>query len=144
AAAELEAVPPGERAALLADEPADAAAAVFRFLSAAAGAEALRDMELRSSVAILCRLPAGVAAQRVLRLAWSAQEALVAALPEPWKGTLRQAVTLAPGTVGALMDRRPTALPEALSAGRAVEAVEARPSSMRADVFAVDAEGRLT
>ena len=88
AARALEKISAEERAALLADEPPERAAAGSARTRSGCSAEALRTMELRAATALICRLPAGTAAQRLMRLASSAQEAMLHAVPEPWRKPL--------------------------------------------------------
>ncbi len=140
----LEAIGVEERADLLADEPPDSAAQVVRALSPAAAAEALQGMEIRSAVALLTRMPSGPAAQRVMRLSWATQEALLSAVPAPWKKNLERALLTPPHSAGAFMTRHAPALPEDLTAGQAIEHLGRRPGQLAFEVFVVDRAGRLS
>ncbi len=143
AARALEATTAEERAALLADEPPEAAAAVLRRLSPAAASEALQAMELRSATALICRLPVGSAAQRLMRLALSTQEAMLHAVPETWRAPLAEALRFSRAGVGALMERQPPALPHDITAAEAVQELQRRPAQLAFDVFVVDRAGKL-
>ncbi len=143
AARSLETIAAEERGALLADEPPDQAAKVLLRLCPAAAAEALQAMELRSAVALICRLPAAPAAQRLMRLSWAAQDAMLHAVPEPWRGTLSGALFFSRSGVGALMERQPPALADDLTAAGAVVELQRRPAQLAFDVFVVDRGGRL-
>ena len=143
AARALEKISAEERASLLADEPPEQAAAVLRELAPAPAAEALRAIELRAATALICRLPAGAAAQRLMRLAWGAQEAMLHAVPEPWRKPLGDALSFSGTDVGAFMDRQPPALPLELTVSEAVTELERRPAQLAFDVFVVDRRGKL-
>ena len=144
AARALESVVAEERADLLADEPPESAVAILQALSPAAGAEALHGMEIRSAVALLTRLPSGPAAQRVMRLSWATQEALLGATPAPWGPNLERALLAPPHSAGTIMNRHASALPEDLTVGEAIEHLQRRPGQLAFEVFVVDRNGKLT
>jgi len=144
AARALEAIGPEECADILADEPPESAAEVLQALSPAAGAEALHGMEIRSAVALLTRLPSGPAAQRMMRLSWAAQEALLSAIPAPWNQNLERALQRPDHSAGAIMNRHPPALPEDLTVGDAIERLRSRPGQLSFEVFVLDRRGKLT
>ncbi len=143
AARALESVTADERADILADEPPDGAVEILRALSPAGAAEALQKMEIRSAVALLSRMPSGPAAQRMIRLSWATQQALLSAVPAAWNQNLERALHAPPHSVAALMSRLAPALPEILTVGEAKEHLAARPGQLGFEVYVIDPAGRL-
>lgn len=144
AARALEAVSAEERADILADEPPESAVEVFKSLSPVAGSEVLHGMEIRSAVALLARLPPGLAAQRMMRLSWATQEALLSALPAPWGQNLERALLAPQHSVGSAMNRHAPALPEDFTVREAIQHLNGRPGQLSFEVFVVNRKGQLS
>ncbi|MEZ5403800.1 MAG: CBS domain-containing protein [Bryobacteraceae bacterium] len=143
AARELERIAPEECAAILADHSPDHAAPVLHAMAAIAGAEALELMETPSAIALLCRIPAGLATVLLRRISLPSRESLLLACPDPWGTAIRECARVPGLSVGAMMETRAPVFPEDWTVAEVRDRLTARPALFAGDIFVTDRDHRL-
>lgn len=131
-------------AAVLKDYPVAQVAAIAEALADDVASECVAALESRLGAGVLTVLDLDEAAALLRRMDEPDQQRLLEAMPPDESQHLGRILAFAPGTAGSLMDPKVLAVPDALTAGEALEKVRAVPHLTLYYLYLVDDSSRLS
>jgi Mg/Co/Ni transporter MgtE len=143
AASVLESQPVEAAAAFLDSIPARAAGPVLARMLPFRAARCLRGISRDQAVALLCEMPAAVAAGIMRQSTRSEREALIAGLPERRARAIRLLTGYPQNTVGACMNPQPPLLPAGLTVAEAIERLREEAENLDRVIHVIDREQQL-